>query len=637
MASTHQEKNRDLYRGVNQSVGRHQIADGEVWNLLNFKPDEGKLVATAPLIEAFTLNNLTGESSQSQIKLLQLVRNLSSNLRYFIINNKTARYVDPTSPATQVQIPVVTQVNKPNNATVTGECLLYGFNLTDFAATNDQIDVEIQTATTFRWRRNAGSWTSGLVIAAEVSLGANGLKVSFQTTTGYTAGNVWSWKRSATHPYTGADATTASFPLTSAVYNKDIYVGGLERNVMRLRDDFLTSVGYSRAYGKYVCVFQGHLVIGQYAPGVYHAINGIADSYNPATTPFNIGWSHLSNPDQFFSTDVNEADEYSFPQQAAHDWSNVGLTGLGELSDQLYAYLPDAIKVGVYVGLPTVMQFRTVNPRIGNLFSSGLVIAARGHYFIGRDDVYKFTGTELTPIGAKIFTKLMTEMVPVTDTRYQMLTGSYDEDNGEVIFTYWINPTGSVYQARQAIYIEKTGEWYFRNLPSASASATDIYCQTKLPATWGKRVYGGSGIVYQDWVTGTGGTYVKDDCVTVPVTPQYTTPTIETRVDYYGTKRSMKEFSQIALDYVFGTGTALAIKVEATLSRTIARIAAYTLFGSFNPEGSTHVGDILTGKKLNARVIGYKFSVGDGTAPVRDATFCGYGEFIYGTSTITEK
>lgn len=624
MASTQQHYIRNLFRGLNQSFGRHQLAEGEVWNLLNFRPDRGKLSVTPALYEWFSLTNLTDEASQTQIKLIQLIRNLNEQLRYLVINHKTARYVDPTSTSTQVQIPVIVQTAKPNNTSVTGECLLYGFNVTDFAATNDEIEIEIQTATTFRWRRNAGSWTSGVAIGPEVALGSNGLKASFQDDDGYTAADVWKWKRSWNHPYTGADATTDKFTFSVDFYDKDTYIGGLERNIMRLRDDFLTSVGYSRAYGKYVSIFQNHLFVGQYAAGVYDAAIGIKDGFNAARTPFIVGYSHLNNPDQLFSTDLNEADEYRFPQQAAGDLSHLGITGMGELNDRLFVYLPTSIKAGTYVGLPTVMQWNTAHPAVGNLFPAGLVKSVKGHFFISRDDIYLFNGIELKSIGQKVFEKFRNDIVPITDTRYTLTRGDYDSDRGEVIFTYW-NLTGGNYQARQMIYQEKTDEWYFRNLPSATSGATDIFCQTKFTQTYGKQVYGGSGVVYYDVVNGTA---KKDEG-----TDSYTKPLIETIMRDYNFRHATKETSTMLVDYVNSDNHTMEVSIAT--GNTFAELGSYTVMGTYNP-ASHQVGKWFTFPKTVGRVIAFRFRLSNSTV-ANNGNFYGYEEFIYGAFEATEK
>jgi hypothetical protein len=635
MASTKQPFIRNLFRGVNQLVGRHQLEEGECYNLLNFRPSNGKLQVTPPLIIWFALSTLTGESGASQIKLLKLVRNLNGLLRYLIINHKTARFVDPTSTATQTQIPIVLQTKKANNTTVYGECLLYGFNVTDFAATSDYIEVEIQTATTFRWNRNGGAWNSDNVIASEVALGINGLKVSFQETDGYTAGNLWRWTRSWNHPYTGADAGTANFPFSTAVYNKDIYVGGLERNIMRVRDDFLTSVGYTRAYGKHVCVFQNHLFVSQYAAGVYDGALGVADGYVAATTPFTVGWSHRENPDQFFFTDVNEADEYSFPQQAAQDWSNLGITGMGELNDNLFVYLPDSVKVGVYTGLPTVMRFRTVHPGIGNLFPAGLVIGNNGHYFISRSDVYCFDGLQFKSIGAKVIDKFKAEIVAVTDSKNSETIGYYDADKAEVVFSYWTAVTGG-YQMKQMIYQEQTGEWYFRNVPSQYTGYDNLYCQEHYTGTWGLSIFGGRDYVYKDWSSGSAGTYCLD--TTVAGVQKYTVPTIETRVADYNHKHAVKEIDSIYLDYYANYVTSvLGLSVDVVIGESIAKLGSYSVMGTYDPESTAHVGKWLTFKKQNGRIFGYRFRIGDGTAVVRDGIVYGYEEEVYGIPNQTEK
>lgn len=637
MASTQAHFIRNLFKGTNQSFGRHLLQDGEAWNLLNFRPDRGKLRVTPPLVESFALQLLTSEVTVTQIKLLKLVRNLNNLLRYVIINEKNARYVDPEDTSIQVRIPNVRQSRKPNDATITGECLLYGFNVTDFAATNDTIEVETDSATTFRWRRNADAWTSGVTIGPEVALGINGLKVSFQTDEGFPIGSNWLWTQHLNVPYTGADLSTFNFPYQTDVFNKDVYVSGIERNVMRIRDDFLTSVGYTRVYGKYVTVFQNKLFVGQYAAGVHDPIIGIKDGYDAANTPFVVGWSHRDNPDQFFSSDINEADEFQFPQQAASDWSNFGITGMGELNDRIFVYLPTSIKVGVDVGLPTVMQWNTAHPSIGNLFPAGLVKSSLGHFFISKDDVYHFNGIEIKSVGQKVIEKFNIEIAPITDIRYSMTRGDYDADRAEVIFTYWMKISTGVYQARQMIYQEKTGEWYFRNLPSASSTATDIYCQTRLVSNHGKQIYGGLGVVYKDWTTEVAATYPRDDITTGVAL--YTNPLVETGIRDFGWRHSTKEISSMLVDYDSNHFNIHRLRIHFAAGHTITKLGAYEEIGIYEPDLYGQIGKWFTFPKKSFRVAAFKFFIsnGDGEVPVRDGLFYGYEEYIYGISEGTEK
>jgi len=250
----------------------------------------------------------------SWVRFVDLVRNSANALRYLFLAEQGAAQADPDTLA-WTEIYTIAQVGIPNNTTIYGQCLMYGVNATDFATLADDFEVQIEAGgATFQWRKNGGSWTTGVTIGPEVSLGANGLKVSFLSTSGYTSGDTWKWERVA-YLYSGSETTCLADVPRVDMYNTDIYISGVSRHILRLRNDFFTTVGYKRIYGKHAVVFANHLVVSQFAEAVYNS-GAPSDPYSAATTPFNLGWSDLNNPDEFFSTDINEADEYPIPSTA---------------------------------------------------------------------------------------------------------------------------------------------------------------------------------------------------------------------------------------------------------------------------------------------------------------------------------
>ena len=105
------------------------------------RPVLGRLEQT-PWLQAFqALTKLTGETPDTSTHFIKLVKNVAGNLRYLILNETNARFMDPATPTTPTVVPCILQVAKPNNTSLTGECLLYGFILTDFPAAASQVDV----------------------------------------------------------------------------------------------------------------------------------------------------------------------------------------------------------------------------------------------------------------------------------------------------------------------------------------------------------------------------------------------------------------------------------------------------------------------------------------------------------------
>src|ERR1035437_4694474 len=204
--------------------------------LLNFRPYRSQLVQTPPFISLFSLSGFAGSGAPNQVRLMLQILDNAGTLQYFVLDEATARFVLPTNTATQTQINFVLQTVIPTNTTINGQCLLYGINTTDFAALNDEIDVVITATGTFKWRKNSGAYTTGVAIAPTVALGGNGLMVAFQALTGYTISDTWSWKLTTT-PYA---ATYPSYGVKQATYQRDVYVSGYDRNILRLRNNLLT-------------------------------------------------------------------------------------------------------------------------------------------------------------------------------------------------------------------------------------------------------------------------------------------------------------------------------------------------------------------------------------------------------------
>src|SRR5690606_36906739 len=63
-----------------------------------------------------------------------------------------------------------------------------------FITLGNKLEVEVDSASTFKWRVNGGSFTTSVPIAAEVSLGS-GTKLYFRATSGFTPGDAWEWLR----------------------------------------------------------------------------------------------------------------------------------------------------------------------------------------------------------------------------------------------------------------------------------------------------------------------------------------------------------------------------------------------------------------------------------------------------------
>lgn len=612
--------------GFNRAFASHKHEPDEFYDLVQMRPESGKLVQFPQVVQKQALSLLSGESATTQVRYLGLVRSSTTQLRYLVVNETNARIVDPASLGTQTKLLTVLQTAVPNNTTSQGQCLLYGINPYDFTGSGDSISVKITATNKLQWRRNAGSWSADLTVDAVVNLGANGLKVAFLADTNYTGfniGDTWVWTASNTVPYSGAVTSTVNFPYDSTTYKTDVYLGGIGRNVMRVRDGFITSVGYNRMYGKYVEVYQNHLVVAHAAMGQYHAVSGVSDPYTDADTPFTLAWSHLNDPDQFFATADNEADTYVVPYNSYPDMTNFGVTGLAKMGTSLYIYLPDSIYKMDYVGLPNVMQTLPAWENVGSMFPSGLVNTKRGHYFIGRDNFYFFSGLQPQVIGEPVREKFFSEVVPMLDGYFEKTYGYYDSYRQEVVWTYWTK-VGSSYQCKQVVYMEKYNRWTFRNMPSKDSSSNDLLCMCDMYNSPGQALYGGKDYLYVDYKSGEAGTAQND-----LVGGTFTQPLAETHDLYYDDIYVQKESDALYIDAGWTSGVSglqASVSMRPYLSSSVSFTNANALWTQSVAEG--RIGFPRDGvSPTKGRVIRLRFTF-SGTSPV-GCVLNGWGDQIW--------
>jgi len=626
MASTKQFVTRFPTGGMDQSAAAHVTDPNAWWELLNLRPINGALEQTKPLTTLATLETFAVEAA-SPVRYLALMQNTAGSAKYFALTENTARYITPVPAGTQTQIPFVLQVTIPNRDDATGQCLLYGLNTTDFAAVSDSITVEIVTSTTARWRRNAGSWTT-FTIALSQAIGANGLYVGFLATTAFTPGDLWLWQRYEAPPYT---STYPAWPVTVAAYNRDLYIAGLDRHILRLRKDIISTVGYRRVYGRFAAVFYNHLVIGQFCQARYNS-GFPSDNFDQETTPWIVGWSDLNNPDEFYATDINEADEYAVPSNdSALDHPHPGLTGMEKWQNQLILFLTDELLQMNYVGLPNVMKIDSMNMGVGCFYPGSIVKTPQGLFFWSRDNICVFNGASVRKIGYPVRDKLYGELnlTGVYNDKRQQVYAFYDKDKSEIVWTYWVwLQSGSVYQQRQVIYQLDYNRFYFRNIPSASSGAAgDIRAICRAADSLDQLIYGTTGALYQDYGFGGSAANIITDVAVTTGSPTHTQPTATTPDFIYGDLRSVKEHDRFLIDAVLGpidtTGVVLGHSARDAISDTVTFT---TITQTWTP---TIQDNCLSLPRVSGRVFRFKFTF-TGTKPY-DCSLNAWGDFILQT------
>jgi hypothetical protein len=643
---------RVITRGVDQSSQRHLVGTESAWYLLNMRPHRGRLEQTPWLEGLYNLSPINGEVNIFSINLMRRVSFVNSYgqrvLQYFMVSPYTARLIN-ASTAVNTYIPCVAQTAKPNNVTVTGECLLYGHNTADFIADGDTIQVAINTSgSLFHWRRNATAWSADIAIGPSVAIGANGLYVSFQgegaTTdyTNFTIGDTWTWTRTAALPFSGGVSILAmnSLVWASETYANDVYFCA-NRVVMRARNNsvngqnFVTTVGYTKTYGNRCVVFNNHLFVAQYCTGAATTTN---DAFDTATTPFVLAWSHLNNPDQFFATQLNEADEYYLPNQPHADFAGYGITNMVVWRNLLFVFLADALSTVQYVGLPNVMLVTPTNSQVGCISPDGLIKTPSGIYFMGRTDFYRIRDYEPEAIGAKVREVVFGDIFSnggQLSSLAKLVTATYNPGAKEVIWTYWYADVNlSVNMTRQVVYCELTDDWYFRNMPSPGTTNLlhSIVASTVKINTDQVMMYSTDrNNVFVEQTASSVGTPVKDD-----IGATYTTPQIDTSYMPQSDGFHIKQGSSLHIDAAYsndGVGIQVGIiPVSLIGAATTAPTVLAQTWTTALPDTR------LTLPRKAYRHIAYQFKfIASGASYVRNAVFNFYQEFVQSQENKVEK
>jgi hypothetical protein len=330
-----------------------------------------------------------------------------------------------------------------------------------------------------------------------------------------------------------------------------------------------------------------------------------------------IGWSDLNNPDNFFATNINEADEYAIPYNSYSESVNYGLTGLGLLSNTLWLYTTDGMSSMDYVGLPNVMQILPRHP-VGNLYPNGLVVTKSGHYFIGRDNVYYFDGVRPKEIGDPIFRKFYDEVIPLdpSSDNSESVIGYHDLFRKEVSWTYWTTAG----QQKQVVYSIQFNRWFFRNLPYESANKVGAIGRVYGSST--KLLYGGVQKLNFDYDSSES---TADILLDDQASSGYTQPLAETNDIFYDDLYVQKEGDSFYLDAGWSsgvTGLELSHSIRQFISTAVSWTALTPLWVDTIKEGK------LSLPRKNGRVFRFKFKF-SGTKPV-GSVLNAWGDMMYG-------
>ena len=273
-------------------------------------------------------------------------------------------------------------------------CRLVINNVAGLAITlGSALEVDIDGAATFRWRKNGGAYTSLVPITTGgVSIDGGNATVYFLTASGFTIGTTWTWTRADASYEVLADTTTRALPHWH--YGRETFFINVGQRVMvatinSASEKYVISVGYRPVYGYELVVYEDHLVVASYA-----------DSYAGVLTSRTVASSDLTDLHAFIPTDVNEADRYILPVSSRYAHTNDRPEAIGITQGLLFVFTRTEIFFTSYVGLPVPMAFKHyADFAVSNADFSGsnlpisVVPGNNGLFIRANTGLYFFNGT----------------------------------------------------------------------------------------------------------------------------------------------------------------------------------------------------------------------------------------------------
>lgn len=358
------------------------------------------------------------------------------------------------------QLQVIKQTAVPAADTINTQCMVVINSFAGLAITlGSALDIVIDGATTFKWRKNGGAYTTLVPITTSgVSIDGGNATVYFQTTTGFTVADTWTWTRSDW--FTEASGGLPTNEWTYTTYNSNIYFTDDYGRVMLHQNGGVRSVGYRPVYGTHLAIFENHLVVGNYAT-----------SPITSTTKSNIlANSDLNDFDNFFSTDVNEADTFTMPGGVldGDGMPLAAICGLWVTQGVMYTFTTSGTWRTVYLGLPMVFSTSRFSIFGCSVIFNTPIVTKDFVYLCSSNGIFRFDGANfvkisnaLEGIGLSYFTGTTRSLSSLYNTIYW---GGYDPLRQEV---YFYNPVGSspanpFGSGGFYVFQERTQSWYFR-------------------------------------------------------------------------------------------------------------------------------------------------------------------------------
>lgn len=173
--------------------------------------------------------------------------------------------------------------------------------------------------------------------------------------------------------------------------------------------------------------------------------------------PYRVRWSELGKIDEF-----NEAEGGGYTDLTGDPG---GLQGAELLGNWLAVYGANSIWLGTYVGGNVVFAFNRIIPNAGTRAPRTVKDLGNAHIFMGRDDIYHFDGTTLTPIGRRIRDELFSGMNP--DDHVKCFAALNRDDH---LYRLYV-PYSADYASRCYIYDYQQNTWTMDTVDTVTAAA----------------------------------------------------------------------------------------------------------------------------------------------------------------------
>lgn len=107
------------------------------------------------------------------------------------------------------------------------------------------------------------------------------------------------------------------------------------------------------------------------------------------------------------------------------------------LGNDFVAYKANSMYLGRYVGLPLIWEWQRIPGNVGTFGQESVVSVNNAHYFIGKDDIYVFDGTQVRPIGNGIKKWFFSNLNATTRANIRGIADATRD------LIYWYYPTQS--------------------------------------------------------------------------------------------------------------------------------------------------------------------------------------------------